>query len=102
MTFGSKFNVAAFVFEDAEVSLLIATSPCAQFDESSTGNQNGRLKPEALKPDSGDEIYIELQRNPHIFCFEQHCGTNVSRPTGRRQGRWKIKDGGQEPEVDMK
>jgi len=37
-----KFNVAAFAFEDAEVSPLpVATSPCAKFDPLSTGNQNG-------------------------------------------------------------
>jgi len=37
--------------------LLIAKSPCAQFDASSIGNQNGDGEPEALKPDIGDGIY---------------------------------------------
>jgi len=49
-------------------------------------------KPEALKPDIGDGINVKFQRNPHIFCIKQHSGTDVS--TGRRQGGWKIKDGG--------
>jgi len=34
-----------------------------------------------------------------MFCIKQHSGTNDS--TGRRQGGWKIKDGGLKPEVDM-
>jgi len=58
------------------------------------------VKTETIKPDIGDRIYVKFQRNPHIFCIEQHSGTNVS--TGRRQGWWKIKDGGLESEVDMK
>jgi len=57
-------------------------------------------KPEALKPDIRDGIYVKLQRHPHIFFIKQHSGTNFR--TGRRQGEWKIKDGGLEPEVDMK
>jgi len=44
-------------------------------------------------------MYVKLQRNPHIFCIEQHIGTNFN--TGRRQGRWKNKDVGLLPEVDM-
>jgi len=47
------------------------------------------VKPETLKPDIGDGIYVKFQRNPHIFCTEQHNGKNVS--TGRRQSGWKIK-----------
>jgi len=58
------------------------------------------VKPETLKPDIGDGIYVKCQRNPHIFCIEQHSGTNVC--TERRQGGWKIKDGGLEPDVDIK
>jgi len=58
------------------------------------------VKPETLKADIGDGIYVKCQRNSHIFCIEQHSGTNVSR--GRRQGGWKIKDGGLLPKVDMK
>jgi len=58
------------------------------------------VKPETLKPGIGDGIYVKFQRNPHIFCIEQHSGTNVS--TGRRRGGRKIKYGGLEPEVDMK
>jgi len=30
------------------------------------------VKPETLKPDIADGIYVEFQRNPHIFCIEQH------------------------------
>jgi len=58
------------------------------------------VKPETLKPDISDELHVKFQRNPHIFCIEQHSGTNVS--TGRRQGEWEIKEVGLEPEVDMK
>jgi len=61
------------------------------------------VKQEALKPDIGDGIGLymwKFQRNPHIFCIEQNSGTNDS--TRRRQGAWKIKDGGLEPEVDIK
>jgi len=61
------------------------------------------VKPETLKTDIGDigyEIYVKLQHNSHIFCIEQHSGTNVN--TGRRQGGCKIKDGVILPEVDMK
>jgi len=57
-------------------------------------------KPEALKSDIGDGIYVKFQRNMYIFCIKQHSGTNVS--AGRRQGGWKIKDGGRKPEVGMK
>jgi len=57
-------------------------------------------KSEALKSDIGDGIYVKFQWNPHIFCIKRHSGTHIS--TGRRQGGWKIKDGGLEPEVDMK
>jgi len=57
-------------------------------------------KPEALKPDIADGRCVKFQWNQHIFCIKQHSGTNFS--TGRRQGGWKIKDGGLEPEVDMK
>jgi len=57
-------------------------------------------KPEAFKPDIGDGIYVKFQRNMRIFCIKQHSGTNVN--TGRCQSCWKIKDGGLEPEVDMK
>jgi len=57
------------------------------------------MKPETLKSDIADGIYVKFQLNPPIFCIE-HSGTNVS--TGRRHGGWKIKDGGIEPEVDMK
>jgi len=59
---------------------------------------DGKL--EALKPEIRDGIYMKLQRNPHIFYIKQHSGTNFS--AGRRQCEWKIKDGGLEPEVDMK
>jgi len=41
-------------------------------------------KPEALKPDIGDGIYVKFQLNMHIFCTKQQNETNVS--TGRRQG----------------
>jgi len=41
-------------------------------------------KPEALKPDIGDGIYVKCQRNPHIFCIKQHSETNDS--TGQCQG----------------
>jgi len=58
------------------------------------------VKPETLKPDIADGIYVKFQRNPHIFCIEQHSGTNVS--TSQHQGGRQIKDGGLEPEVDMK
>jgi len=61
------------------------------------------VKAETLKPDIA-EWYIcenwQLQRNPDIFCNEQHSGTNVS--TRRRQDGWKIKDGDLEPKVDKK
>jgi len=30
------------------------------------------VKPETLKPNIGDEIYVKFQRNPHIFCVKQH------------------------------
>jgi len=80
--------------------LLIATSPCAQFDASQPEIKLADVKPKTLKPDIADGIYVKFQRNPHIFCIERHSGTNVS--TGRRQGGRKIKDGGLEPEVDMK
>jgi len=30
------------------------------------------LKPETLKPDIGDGVYVKFQRNPHIVCIEQH------------------------------
>jgi len=56
------------------------------------------MKPETLKPDIADGICLTFQRNPHIFCIEQHIGTNVS--TGQRQGELKIKDSGLKPEVD--
>jgi len=42
------------------------------------------VEPETLKPDIGDGMYVRFQWNPHIFCIEQHSGTNVS--TRRRQG----------------
>jgi len=42
---------------------------------------------------------MEFQRNPHIFCIEQHSETYGS--TGRSQARWTIKDGGLEPDVDI-
>jgi len=58
------------------------------------------VKPETLNPDIGDGIYVKFQRNPHIFCIEQHSATDGS--TGQREGGWKIKDGGLLPEVDMK
>jgi len=58
------------------------------------------VKPKTLKPDIADGIYVKFQRNPYIFCIEQHSGTNVS--TGRRRGECKIKDVGLEPEVDMR
>jgi len=58
------------------------------------------VKPETLKPDIADGIYVKFQRNPHIFCIEQHSGTNLS--TERRQGGWEIKNGGLEQEVDIK
>jgi len=29
-------------------------------------------KPETLKPDIADGIYVKFQRNPHMFCIEQH------------------------------
>jgi len=58
------------------------------------------VKPETLKPDIADGMYVKFQRNPKIVCNEQHSGTNVS--TGLRQEEWTIKDGGLEPEVDMK
>jgi len=32
------------------------------------------VKPEKLKPDIADGIYVKFQRNPHIFCIEQHSG----------------------------
>jgi len=52
------------------------------------------VKPETLKPDIADGIglYVKFQRNPHMFCIEQHTGTNVS--IGQLQGGLKIKDGG--------
>jgi len=57
-------------------------------------------KPETIKFDITDGIYVKLQRSPHIYCNEQHdSGTNVS--TGRRQGEREIKDGGLQPDVDM-
>jgi len=58
------------------------------------------VKPETLKPDIGDGIYVKFQRNSHIFCIEQHSWMNVS--TGRRQGGWKITDGVLLSEVEMK
>jgi len=42
------------------------------------------VKPETLKPDIADGIYMKFQRNTHICCIEQHSGMNVI--TGRRQG----------------
>jgi len=42
------------------------------------------VKPETLKPDIGDEIYVEFKRNPYIFCNVKHSGMNIS--TERRQG----------------
>jgi len=42
------------------------------------------VKPETFKPDMADGIYVKFKRNRHIFCIEQHSGTNVN--TGRRQG----------------
>jgi len=41
------------------------------------------VKPETLKPDIDDGIYVKVQRNPHMFCIEKYSGTNVT--TGRRQ-----------------
>jgi len=58
------------------------------------------VKRETLKLDIADGIYVTVQRNPHIFCLEQHSGTNVSK--GRRQSEWESKDDGLEAEVDMK
>jgi len=42
------------------------------------------VKPDTLKPDIADGIYVKFQHNPHIFCIEQQRGTNVS--PGRCQG----------------
>jgi len=41
ITFGNKFNVAAFVLRMPKSTLMIAASLCAQFDASLTENQNG-------------------------------------------------------------
>jgi len=54
------------------------------------------MKPETLKPDIADGIYMKFQRNQHFFCIEQHSGTNFS--TRLQSGR-TIKDGGPVPEV---
>jgi len=43
---------------------------------------------------------VNFQRNPPIFCIEQHSGANVS--TGRRQGELEIEDSGLKPEIDIK
>jgi len=51
ITYGSKFNGAAFVFEYAKSPLQVATSPCANFDPNSTGNKNGGCEPEVLVPE---------------------------------------------------
>jgi len=40
------------------------------------------MNQETLEPEIADEMYVKFQRNPHIFCIEEHSGTNVS--TGRR------------------
>jgi len=58
------------------------------------------VKLKALKSEIADGTYVKFQRNPHIFYIEKHSGTIVS--TRRRQGGWKIKDGGMEPKVDKK
>jgi len=73
--------VAAVVFEDALVAEIKMVD----------------VKQETLIPDIANGIYIQFQRIPHIFCVEQHSGTNVN--TGRRQGELEIKDEGLEPEV---
>jgi len=58
---GSKFNVAAFVFFRIPKSLLlIATSPCAQFYRSSTEIKISHVKPETVKPDIADGIYVKF------------------------------------------
>jgi len=58
------------------------------------------VKPEHLKFDIADGMYVKFQRNPNIICIEQHSGSNVN--IGRRRGEWEIKDSGLQPEVDMK
>jgi len=45
------------------------------------------VKPETLKLDTSYGIYVNFQRNSHIFCIEKHSGTNVS--TGGNS-RWVI------------
>jgi len=88
ITFGSKFNVAAFVFEDAEVTA--ADSNIARSMHNSMRVQPKIkmtvVEPETLrpKPDSADGAYVKFPRNSHMFCVKQHSETNVS--IGRHQG----------------
>jgi len=35
------------------------------------------VKTETLKHDIAEGICVKFQRNPHIFCIEQHSGTLV-------------------------
>jgi len=86
INFGSKFNVAAFVSEYAEVTA--ADSNIALHVQNSMQVQPEikmvDVKPETLKPDIADGIYVNFQRNPHIFCIEQHnSGSNISILIGR-------------------
>jgi len=53
---------------------------------------DGKL--EVFKPDIGHGIYVKFQRNI--------CISFASNNIAGRRGRWKNKDGGLEPEVDMK
>jgi len=46
------------------------------------------VKPETLKPDIADGIYVKFQPNTHMFCIEQHSGTNVS--TGLLQDNVRV------------
>jgi len=56
---------------------------------------------ETLKPDIADEIYVKFQQNRICFASNNILGRKVV-STGRRQDECTIKDGGLEPEVDMK
>jgi len=35
------------------------------------------VKSETLIPDIANGVYVKFQWNLHIFCIEQHSGTNV-------------------------
>jgi len=82
------FNLRTCIFTTFVTTVVVGAPPCKQVTFALTEfNRSIRMadvKPETLKPDIANGIYVRFQRNPHIFSVEKHSGLNDI--TGRYQG----------------